>query len=218
MPVLDEIIFGPDSQLGIIMTYGDVRSLDGEGKLRALKRRLDAFLIAQVDALGKAEDGTAKVYSPFPLALLTCVGIETLGQVMYHDDRRGKEDAQKEGFLKVAKSLHKNFSRALKKDEKQAIKGLFPAKNSEKVETVAQILYLYQRNTLIHGDQSRGVYLTEDLAEWELREGALRLNPYWLWRNFKAKYEELFLHLFSNVEPTNSLRKSALAYLSKILT
>ena len=216
MPVPDEVAFGHDTRTGA-MTYGDVRSLDDEGKLRALKRRLDTFFIVQVDELGKAEKGTAKVYSPFPLALLTCVGIETLGQVMYHDDRRAKEEAQREGFLRVAKSLHRNFSRPLKKDDKLAIKRLFPEKEAGKIETVAQLLYYYQRNTLIHGYQSRGVYLTEDLPEWDLSEGSFALNPYWFWRSFKARYEELFLDLFSNKEPTNSLRKSALSYLSKML-
>jgi hypothetical protein len=94
MPIPDEVVFGPDPGTGKL-TYGEVRKLDDEGKLKALKRRLDGFFVAQVDELGKTETGPAKVYSPFPLALLTCVGIETLGQVMYHDESKGKDEGQR---------------------------------------------------------------------------------------------------------------------------
>ena len=59
MPVPDEVVFGHDTRTGA-MTYGDVRSLDDEGKLRALKRRLDTFFIVQVDELGKAEKGDSE--------------------------------------------------------------------------------------------------------------------------------------------------------------
>jgi hypothetical protein len=105
----------------------------------------------------------------------------------------------------------------MKKKDKEAIRKLFPGKEADKIETVAHILYFYQRNTLIHGYQSRGVYVTEDLQEWELQAGALLLNPYWFWRSFKAKYEDLFLNLFGNREATNPLRKSGLHYVSVML-
>jgi hypothetical protein len=216
MPVIDEVIFGPG--LGAEgMTYGYVRKLDDDAKLQALKRRVDKFFVEQVDELGKSETGSIKVYSPFPLALLTCVGIETLGQIMYYDQHKKKEEGQKEGFVKVAKSLHPKFSRPLRKTDKQALGALLPGKEAEKVESIAHILYYFQRNTLIHGYQSRAVYLTEDLDEWELNSGALLLNPYWFWQQFKFKHNDLFGQLFANVELTNALRKSALHYLSVML-
>lgn len=216
MPIPDDVVFGPDPEKGTL-TYGEVRKLDDERKLKALKRRLDTFFVEQVDELGKTEAGSAKVYSPFPLALLTCVGIETLGQVLYHDEAKGKGESQREGFLRIAKSLHQHFSRGLTKKNKEAIANLFPDKDASKIEALAHILYFYQRNTLIHGYQSRGVYLTEDLQECELKDGALILNPYWFWRRFKAKYQDLFLDLFGNCEPTNPLRRSGLNYVSVML-
>ena len=206
MPVPDEVIFGPDTQMKTI-TYGDVRSMAEADKLKVLKLRLDRFFIEQVDELGKNKEGNVKVYAPFPLALLTCVGIETLGEVMYHSDLCDKSKSQREGFLKIAKSLAPSFSRALPQDNK----------DFDKVTTIAHILYYYQRNTLVHGYQSRGVFLTEELPDWKLESGMLLLNPYWLWGRYKTRYEKLFQELFSNVESTNPRRKSALSYLSRIL-
>ena len=215
MPVPNDVIFGPNPG-SIQLSYGQVRQLDDDGKLRALKSRIDSFFVSQVDPLGKDDLGGVKVYSPFPLALLTCVGIEMLGQVMYHDTM-GAGDSQREGFVRVAKSIHPGFSKQLGKKFKGEIASLFPGKDAKKIKSAADILYFYQRNTLIHGYQSRGVYLTEGSDQWELKAGALRINPYWFWQSFKVTYEGLFEDLFENQEHTNPLRMSAISYLSAIL-
>ena len=213
MPVPDAVIFGPDSQ-SVSLTYGTVRGFSDDEKLLALKRRLDAFLVDQIEELGK-DDGTSKVYSPFPLTLLTCIAIETLGQVMH--DASGKGDAQRDAFVEVAKSLESNLSRQLKKKDKKAIKELFPPKDADKIDSAACILYYYLRNTLVHGYQGRGVYLTEDNTDWKLESGTIQLNPYWFWNMFKKVYEERFAKLFENKESTNPLRKNALNYLNTLL-
>ena len=105
MPVPDEVIFGPDTQMKTI-TYGDVRSMAEADKLKVLKLRLDRFFIEQVDELGKNKEGNVKVYAPFPLALLTCVGIETLGEVMYHSDLCDKSSPEH-----VHRIIRKPFAR-----------------------------------------------------------------------------------------------------------
>ena len=82
MPVPDSVIFGPASESGEF-TYGAVRKLQEEEQLRALQLRLGKFFISQVDELAKPAGGPSKVYSPFPLFLMTCVGMETLGKVFF---------------------------------------------------------------------------------------------------------------------------------------
>jgi hypothetical protein len=209
MPVLDDVIFGPG--LGIeAVTYGQVRRLGDDDKVRALKRRVDRLFVAQVDEL-------TKVDAPFPLALLTCVGIETLGQIMYYDKTKEQAEGQREGFLRVAKSLHAQFSRPLSKTGKAEIKALMPEKMAQKVTSIAHIIYYFHRHTLIHGYQSRAVYLSVALDEWEMSGGALVMNPYWFWKQFKARYNSLFENMFGNPERTNALRRSALHYLSVML-
>jgi hypothetical protein len=157
MAVPDELIFSPGESRDSSNTYGQVRAMDDDGKIMALKRRLDRFLVDQIDELSKPPGGKSKVYSPFPLAILTCIAIETLGQVMYFREEKKKEDAQREGFLRVAGSLHKTFSRALRKNVQDSVVKMWPEKDASKIKTIAHMLYYFQRNTLVHGYQSKGV-------------------------------------------------------------
>ena len=49
--------------------------------------------------------------------------------------------------------------------------------------TPSLIIYRLGRNTMIHGFRGRGVFITEGIAEWTMAEGAIVINPYWLWRH-----------------------------------
>lgn len=219
MAVPPDVIFA--SSDGPLPTYyGDVREMDDAKRLSALNRRLDEWLIEQIDELGKDEGAESKVYSPFPLALLTCVAMETLGSVMYHDDSESDEENARNGFRKVAAKMHQGFARSFSKKAKANIAERWAdTKDTSKLRTPADLLYTYFRNTLIHRYQGQGVQITEEITKtYELtEEGTIAVDPYWLWRKFKQAYETLFQELHSNQEPTNARRTSALHYVEQLL-
>ena len=102
MPVPDHVIFGPDNSSGRF-TYGEVRAMAQFDQHHALKGRMDTFFIAQVKELAKSDDDSRKVYAPFPLFLLTCVGIETLGKVLYRPKKMNDEEMDLERSFKKHK-------------------------------------------------------------------------------------------------------------------
>jgi hypothetical protein len=79
MAIPDHVTFGPNEK-GEPVSYGEVRCLDQDDRIVALKRRLDGFLLDQVSAFADNESGERRGWSPFPLAVMTCVAIESLGR------------------------------------------------------------------------------------------------------------------------------------------
>lgn len=217
MPVPDHVIFGPNPPDGTF-TYGQVRTLEGDDRYSALKHRFDTFLIAQINELGKEEEGKSKVYSPFPLFLLTCIAIEALGKALYRPSQPiPDEDAQREGFLTVCSKIDPRFSRQLCKKNKEGYDALWGKDEHKKVKSLAHVIYRFGRHTMVHGFRGKGVYLTEDFDGWKFIDGAFYLNPYWFWRAFKSVYEQEWGALFENKEATNALKRSADEYLKEIL-
>jgi hypothetical protein len=219
MPVPDQVIFGPNAPSGSI-TYGEVRHLLAHEQLRALHRRLGSYFISQVSELGKPGGGSSKVYSPFPLFLMTCVGIETIGKVFFNrppKDGEKPEDIQREGFLSVCNKLHIHLSRPLTKAQKADYDSLWGLNAHKNAKTASTIIYRLGRHTIVHGYQGRGVFLTEGLDTYRLESGAIIINPYWFWRAFLAVYEDLWIQLYSSAENNNPLKKSAHLYLNELL-
>lgn len=220
MPVPDHVAFGPSEPSGVL-TYGAVRKLSGDDLLRALKGRLDTYFMAQVEELAKPlQAGASKVYSPFPLFLMTCVGIETLGKVFFTRAPRAgetKDDLQREAFLFVCNTLHKPLSRPLTKPQKMEYDALWGADSHKNATSVSQIIYRLGRNTMIHGYRGKGVFLTEDVSEWTLDDGAVVINPYWFWRCFVMAYSELWTRLHANKQPNNPMKHSAFSYIGELL-
>ena len=219
MPVPDEAYFGP-TETGNTLTYGEVRKLQEAERFCALRRRLNTLLIEQVNEIAKMEDGNK---APFPLFLMTCVGIETLGKVFYTREPtsgQNKDDIQKEGFLKVCNRIHPHFSRPLPKDQKEAYDSLWGVGKHKEVNpfSISHIIYRFGRHTIIHGYRGKGVYFHNDKnLQWQMKMGAPILNPYWFWRNFCSASEKLWAEFESNREPTNPLKSSARLYLEELL-
>jgi hypothetical protein len=220
MPVPDLVYFGPD-QNGHGLNYGQIRALGEEEQFRALQRRLNTLFIGQVDELAKIDNERRLVYAPFPLFLLTCVGIEALGKVFFNPGQGQQEEIQRDGFLKVCTKINKAFSRPLAKDAQADYDQLWGAGSFDKhkVKSVGHIIYRFGRHTMIHGYQGRGVYLTEDqsVSGWKVDGGAVIMNPYWFWENFQKASAELWEEFHENKEPTNALKKSARIFLQEML-
>ena len=82
MPVPDPVHFGPAAD-NSGLTYGQVRVMNQEEQFQALQRRFNRFFLEQVGELTKSNGGKRLVYSPFPLFVMTCVGIETAGKIFW---------------------------------------------------------------------------------------------------------------------------------------
>ena len=220
MPVPDSVYFGP-SENGQGLNYGQIRKLAEEDQFCALQRRLNTLFIGQVNELVKSDNGKKLVYSPFPLFLLTCVGIETFGKVFFNPGVGQQKDIQRNAFLKVCTKIDRGFPRPFSKNERADYDQLWGqgAYSSHKINSVGHIIYRFGRHTMIHGYQGKGVYLTEDpsVAEWTVKGGAVILNPYWFWERFKQASTELWGEFHKNKEPTNAFKKSARIYLCELL-
>ena len=221
MPVPNSVHFGP-SENGEGLTYGHVRNQGEEAQFQALNRRFNTLFIGQVDELTKEENGKRVVYSPFPLFLMTCVGIETLGKIFFSREpknRESEEDIQREGFLEVCSGFDQAFSRKLSKDQKSDYDSLWGIDEHKKVRSVAVIIYRLGRHTMVHGYRGKGVFLTEhkSVPTWSMKDGAVILNPYWFWKKYKSRSSSLWKDFHDNKEPTNAFKRSARLYLQEIL-
>lgn len=221
MPVPNQTYFGPAAD-GHGLDYGQVRALDENGRLGALQRRFGCLLLGQVDELVRLEGGKRLVYSPFPLFVMTCVGIETAGKIFFSrapGNGENEDDVQRLGFLEVCKGIHVRLSRPLSAEDKQGYDSLWGEGEHRKVTSYAHIIYRFGRHTMIHGYRGKGVYITEakEVPEWTMDCGGLILNPYWFWRRFSAHSVELWGRLDGNKNANNPLRRSARTYLQDLL-
>ncbi len=218
MPVPDTVIFGP-SPVGA-NTYGDIRKLEEADQFLAIRDRVGAFFNTQVSELGIQADGKKKVYSPFPLFLLTCIGIETLGHLFFARKAKEGEDAEevkREPFLKACGKVHQKFSRILPEDQKVAFDALWGEGEHKKHKTVALLVYRLGRNTMAHGYQSRGVYLTEDHDDFEMIDGGLVMNPYKFWCSYLNAYEKLWADFLKGTQDNDPRLVAMRAYRDKLL-
>jgi len=100
MAVPDSVCFGP-AENGEELNYGQVRALAEDEQFCALNRRFDSFFVSQVDELARIENNKRLVYSPFPLFLMTCVGIETLGKILFSRAPSFRYSQRSEKTLKI---------------------------------------------------------------------------------------------------------------------
>jgi hypothetical protein len=221
MPVPEHAYFGP-AEDGHGINYGQVRCLAEEEKLRALQRRFNHLLLGQVNELTRSEGGKRVVHSPFPLFIMTCVGIETAGKIFFSrvpGPGESEEDVQRLGFLEVCKGIHGRLSRPLAKEDKAGYDSLWGANEHKKVQSYAHIIYRFGRHTMIHGYRGKGVYFTDpsELPDWTMDGGGVVVNPYWFWGRFAEHSAELWERFYANKNANNPLKASARAYLHDLL-
>lgn len=195
MPVPNHVIFGPSHDAKAEYNYGNVRELEEPAQFEAIHFRISNFFNRQVIELAIQEDGKKKVYSPFPLFLLGCVGVEILGRLYFGrecQEGENREDVQREGFIKACSKLHQKFGRPLPKNQKEAFDELWGDGQHQRITSLSVLVYKLGRHTMVHGYQARGVFLTEDLDDLEVDGGALVLNPYWFWCRYLDAFEGLW--------------------------
>lgn len=208
MAIPDNTYFGPDG-----ITFGTIRETkDPTKRIELLKKRLDSFFVGQIDVLDNR--------SPFPKAIMTCIAIETLGRIFY----KPSGDSLSFQFIQVIGKVDQRFGRPLSKKFKERLTKSWPnkeagqLKSTADVKTVAELIYTFFRNTMMHGYRARAVYLS-DKEEVELEEGDgyLVLNPHWFWTKFKLAYDSLIQEALNETRDS-SYRKQCLVYIQIMLS
>jgi hypothetical protein len=206
MPVPAEVYWGPNDD-GASLHYGEMRAItDDDVRVRMLRKRLETLFNAQVEPLFEKRSG-------FPLVVMTCIGIETLG-LAFHSN----EENQGGPFIKACGGLHQKFNRKFSADFEAGLRSLWGEnKEMNKITTLSELFYKYLRNEMVHGYQARGVYLSyEDTTSLDVKEkeGYVVLNPGWFWTSYKDLFNKYF---YEQVGRRPLLRTNCLKYIDGLL-
>jgi hypothetical protein len=152
--VPDHAIFGPG---GGDLNYGQVRALPLQLQIEALSRRHGAWLVEQSRPLA------ASAGSPFPLAVMAYVGMEALGQIAYGAGPNDRDLSYP--FVQVAREMDPLFSATLTPAFRAAFDSRWTGALDLKAKTTsvgdaASLLYVFFRNSMIHGYRGRAVFLS----------------------------------------------------------
>lgn len=222
MGVPDKTYFGEGLDRQAIF-YGDVRAIsDEQTQLQLLKKRLDAFLIEQVEELNKrGENNELKVWSPFPLAVLTLLAIETVGRII-GDVEKIKSYNEYEQSKAIVTPIYRlidiELSHKPTKNFYEGFEKLHGKSDKKSIKRYSDVIHKYQRNTFNHGYQAKGVYLNhKQKVPWTIieKEGFLIMNPYLFWDEFRKTYELIFQNILNSKEKI--WRRNALNYFNQLL-
>lgn len=220
MPIPDKTVFGPHLTENRPVEFGEVRQITDDGlKLEYLKKRLERFLLNQINPISDRD----KVNSPFPLAVLTCIAVETLGRVVfpvieYEKDNRKKREISKLVSVPIYGMLDKKLTRQLTKEFKTLMKKNWPDDNIKDISSYAELFHSYLRTSFVHGYRAKNVFLSAELETgWDFYEGSLVINPYWFWEQYKRVFNESFDKILDTKEKNNSYRINALSYFDRLI-
>jgi len=201
-----------------VLTYGDVRGLDNDKRLFALKKRLDHWLVGQIDPLTrKDEKGEHVVYCPFPLVMLTCVTIETLGSIFFSGGV--EKDETRDIFESAAIYMDKGLKGPMEKGFKGKMRNYWTNDQLKTIESASDVIYKFFRNCMLHSYRAKGVFIgvRKDSPPWEYGDGFLVIEPWKFWELVRVNgYEKMFDEALSG--KSASMRSSAIVYLEKMLS
>ena len=165
MPIPNEVIFGPGFNTERI-SYGEVRELsDNVSKLKILKKRLDKFLIEQIDPLSERDiNGNLKIWSPFPLTYLTCSACETLGRLVIDKTKIKNDDVSREASIYIFGKIDNKFTRKPQKGFHEQMKEIWSNEEVKKMKNYSEIFYKYLRNSFAHGYRAKNIFLNHELT------------------------------------------------------
>jgi len=158
----------------------ELKHFDPVTRAKAFKARVDEFFLKQVDVFKEHPP-----WAPFPLAVMTCVGIEMLGSYKY-GDARGDRNGHFKQFLK---DMDPAFGDVRATPEKRD-------------EELAVFIYKGFRNSLAHGFYGKWVFITHDKKKaarfnYSAQRRLVVLNVYWFYERFKAVTDDYFRALLA---------------------
>lgn len=209
----DEVVFSIDPTDDTKrITWGQLRAnSDSDFRLRCLKVRIEDLLLFQSGQLLKPGS-----YAPYPLAVLTLIGLGALGEIFCGDTvAAAASDHNKSIFCQIAKRLAQQFSRPLTKTFKEAFAERWGV---DKPRDGALVLYTFFRNSFIHGYYGRAVFLTGDeTPDVAFRDdGCVLLHPWWFYERFVDLTQDLLAEMLKE-QPNGQLKRNALKYISNLL-
>lgn len=206
MAVPNRTIFGVDENEASI-NYRTVRQITDEDRLIILlKLRIEVFFIGQVKPL--------ETVSPFPLSVMTCIGVETLGEITIAES----SDDNRIQFKKILGKFDTKLAKTLTKALKELVKKNWPDKDGERIKTLTDLFYKYYRNTMIHGYRGKGVFLKSGLKPpFIFNDGFLIINPDWFWTRFIEVFNSTFEQLLKDKKKGSGERTRCLDYIRKLL-
>ena len=218
MPIPDDTIFSNHLIESRGVKYGEIRKIrEPDIKLQYLKKRIESFLIEQVNPIGDKI-----IYSPFPLTILTCIASETLGRIIepvskYENDKRNKNNIPKIVSVKIYGMFDKKLTRPISLKFKDSMQKVWPDDDIKNITCYSELLHSYLRTPFIHGFRSKNVFLTEDIEGWIFENGSLFLNPFWFWKSYKIVFENCFNKIFNSKEKNNPYRINALDFFDRLI-
>lgn len=186
-------IFGPGFSGHPARVYmRELKGFDVPTRAKAFKARTDAFFIKQVDHFR-----TPSIWAPFPLAIMTCVGVEMIGSYKYGDAEGDRNDH----FKKLIEEFDARFC-----EEK-------PRPDGKGKKKLSYFIYKGFRHSLAHGFYGRWVFITHDpksakTFKYSPKRSLVVLNVYWFYRRFKEIYGEYFRDLLAASDPTQDPLKT----------
>lgn len=216
MPVPDHVRFAHTA--AEIITYGDVRKLSPADQIIALKKRFDYWLIGQIEPLAaKDHADNSLIDAPFPLVILSCVTLETLGSVFF--DQGAKKEETRETFEKAAIFTDKNLKGPMEKGFKGKMRELWPNSELDEVGSASDVIYKFFRNSMLHGYRAKGVYLSGTIEPhpWAYDDGFIVIHPTCFWKMVRdGGYSRMFQAVL--VEHNAEMEASARKYIQEMLT
>jgi hypothetical protein len=149
------------------------------------------------------------------LASLTCIGIETLGEIFVTSD---KDDISLQ-FITILKQLNQIFGRKPNQKYQAQLEAIWTAKDLNNISSYGKIVYRFFRNTMIHGFQGKGMFLSYEGTKNITIDDAsafIVINPDWFWEIFKAFFYKQF-DLAKKAQANSNERKNCLNYINTFL-
>jgi hypothetical protein len=200
----DEIIFhgGPDSRGTLFL---DCRAISNDDdKLSKLKERLTGYYI----------NGLKDISHPFIMAIMTCVGIEVLGQVILGFDNYG--ETIRENTIKVYEMLSIEMATPVSTtfitnyNNRRNTNTSFPS--------YAHVIRKGLRNTLTHNYRSLGVFLDDTQERFMIVNeivGCVVIHPHLFRERFIECFENSFNEIITN--SNDDYRVNALRYFNWLI-
>jgi len=207
----DTIFHGTETDQGY--TFREARALiDDDEKISKLKTRLTGYYI----------NGLLSIPHSFMMAIMTCVGMEVLGQVILGYNSGG--DSIQENTIAIYKMLNQKLNDPLAskfkinyaRNRNLDLNDPNHQNEIDSYKTYAHILRKGLRNAFTHNYRSLGVFLGGDeLVAINEDEGFMIVNHLLLRDKFIECYEASFDKIISNSPP--AYRQNALKYFELLI-
>jgi hypothetical protein len=185
----DTVFHGTDTAQGY--TFREARTLiDDDEKILKLKTRLTGYYV----------NGLLSIPHSFMMAIMTCVGIEVLGQVVLGYKNTG--ETEKSNTISIYKMLDQVLTNALSDNFKINYDKNRGQICAHSFSTYADVLCTGFRNAFTHTYRSLGVFLGGNtLITINEDEGLIIVNHELFRKRFIECYEDCFDKIISNSPP-----------------